>query len=171
MAEIYILSDHHFCHANILNFTDSEGNKIRNFSCLEEMHETIIERHNKIVRPEDHFFFGGDVTFKVDSTFNNIMSRLNGKKRLIVGNHDKLTNSGFMKWFDKVLLWRGFKEHGFVLSHMPLKKGHFRDGNHNAHGHTHQNIIDDPDYSNICCETRNYTPVHIEEIAAEVRKK
>lgn len=170
MAEIYVLSDHHFLHANILKFTGKDGQRIRPFQSLEEMHETIIERHNSIVRPQDHFYFGGDVTFQLGGIFQMIMARMQGHKRLILGNHDKyVKNHEFSKYFDKILLWRGFKEQGFVLSHFPLKEGHFRDGNHNAHGHTHQNIVPGP-YSNVCCEVRNYFPVHIEEIAKEVTK-
>lgn len=168
MAEIFLLSDHHLFHQNILKFKKADGSPYRDFSSLEEMHETIIERHNSVVKPEDHFYFGGDVTFRLGGAFNNIMSRLNGKKRLIVGNHDKyLTYQEFMKHFEKVMLWRGFKEQGFCFSHMPLKEGHFRDGEHNAHGHTHWNMVKGP-YSNVCCEPRNYYPVNIDEIAKEV---
>lgn len=169
MAEVFILSDHHLFHDNILKFKKEDGSQLRSFSSIEEMHETIVEKHNKIVKPEDHFYFGGDVTFKLGKEFNELMSRLNGKKRLIVGNHDRyLLQPGFMKHFEKVLLWRGFKEQGFVLSHFPLKEGHFRDGNHNAHGHTHWNLVEGP-YSNVCCERRNFEPVHIDEIACEVK--
>lgn len=170
MAEIFILSDHHLLHTNILKFTDDSGKRIRPFSSLEEMHETIIERHNSVVKPQDHIYFGGDVTFQLSGIFQMIITRMQGHKRLILGNHDKyVKNHEFAKHFDKILLWRGFKEQGFVLSHFPLKEGHFRDGNHNAHGHTHQRIVPGP-YSNVCCETRNYTPVSIDEIALEVGK-
>lgn len=170
MAEVYALSDHHLFHENIIRFTKDDGSLVRPFSSLEEMHETIIERHNSLVRPTDHFYFGGDITFRLGGAFNNVMSRLNGHKRAIVGNHDDrfLKNFEFTKHFDKILLWRGFKEHNFTLSHMPLKEGHFRDGKYNAHGHTHWNMVEGP-YINICCEPRNYFPVNIEEIAAEAR--
>lgn len=170
MAEIYMLSDHHLFHDNIVHkFKQEDGSRYRPFDSVEEMHETMIERHNAIVKANDHFYFGGDVTFKIGKEFNAIMHRLHGKKRLIVGNHDKyLTNLEFIKHFEKIMLWRGFKEQGFVLSHFPLKEGHFRDGNWNAHGHTHWNIINGP-YSNICCEVRNYYPVSVDEIAAEIR--
>ncbi len=170
MVDIWMLSDHHLFHDNILKFKKADGSPYRPFSSIEEMHETIIERHNALVKPEDHFYFGGDVTFKLGGEFQHLMSRLNGKKRLIVGNHEKyLTYKEFINKFEKIMLWRGFREQGFVLGHMPLKEGHFRDGNWNAHGHTHWNIVEGP-YRNICCEPRNYYPVHLDEIAAEVRK-
>lgn len=170
MAEVFVLSDHHFFHENILKFVDDKGKITRPFSSIEEMHETIIERHNSVVKPQDHFYFGGDVTFKLGGAFQMLMARMNGHKRLILGNHDKyIKNFEFSKHFDKILLWRGFKEQGFVLSHFPLKEGHFRDGNHNAHGHTHWKIVPGP-YSNVCCEPRAYFPVHIDEIAKEIKK-
>lgn len=169
MAEVFILSDHHLFHENVMNFKKDDGSKYRPFWSLEEMHEVIVEKHNSIVKPGDHFYFGGDVTFKLNKEFNEIMRRMNGKKRLIVGNHDRfLTNTHFTQHFEKIMLWRGFKEQGFVFSHFPLKEGHFRDGNWNAHGHTHWNMVEGP-YSNVCCEPRNYYPVHIDEIAGEIK--
>lgn len=171
MRDVFVLSDHHLFHDNIWKtFKKADGSKYRPFYSNEEMHEHIIDRHNAVVKPGDHFYFGGDVTFKLGGAFNMVMARLHGHKRLIVGNHDRwLTNREFTKHFDKIMLWRGFKEQGFVLSHFPLKEGHFRDGNWNAHGHTHWNIVPGP-YSNVCCETRDYTPVHIDELAKEVKK-
>lgn len=172
----FFISDHHFFHNNILKFVDAQGHRIRGiFPTVEEhglsaMHEYMIEKHNSVVGDNDYVYFGGDVTFQYHAAFNNLMSRLKGKKRLIVGNHDKIWNPALMQWFEKVDLWKGFKEHNFTFTHIPLMLGSLRDGAFNVHGHTHQNKLADPHYINVCVETRNYTPVSIEEIGAEIAK-
>ena len=51
-------SDYHFSHANIITYCN------RPFKTVEEMNETIIERHNERVNPEDTVFFLGDFIFK-----------------------------------------------------------------------------------------------------------
>lgn len=166
--EQWFTSDTHFFHANILKFTGANGKRIRPFGSLEEMHELMIERWNKCVRPQDYVYHLGDVTFQYHGKFNELMSRLNGHKRLIVGNHDQLKNPNLFRWFDKVDLWRGYKEHNFTLSHIPLRLDSIRNGKFNVHGHIHQNRMEDLHYVNVCVEVRDYTPVHLDTILEEI---
>ena len=89
--EKFFISDTHFFHANILKFLNKSGNKIRPFQSVEEMHEIMIERWNKNIKPTDYVYHLGDVAFGIHthrSQFNSLMHRLNGHKRLTVGNHD-----------------------------------------------------------------------------------
>lgn len=167
----WFISDTHFGHANILKFVGDDGKRIRPFDSLDDMHETIIDNWNKNVKDNDYVYHLGDVTFQYNGMFNNIMSRLKGKKRLIVGNHDKIWNPALMQWFEKVELWKGFPEANFTASHFKLLKGSQRDGEFNVHGHTHQNVDPDPFYWNSCVEVRNYAPTHIDEIEAELKKR
>lgn len=173
----WAISDHHLFHTNMLKFTREDGSRCRPFNSLEEQHEIMIERHNAVVKDQDYVYFGGDVTFQYHAGFNEVMSRLKGRKRLCIGNHDKIWNPNLMKWFEKAFLWHGFKEFNFTLSHMPLKEGSFRDGAFNVHGHTHWHPVmlrdtkaPDPRYINICVEPRNFTPVNFDTIRAEIAK-
>lgn len=166
----FAISDTHFLHANILKFVNDAGKRIRPFNSLEEMHETIIENWNSVVKPNDFVYHLGDVTFQYNGLFNNIMYRLNGSKRLVVGNHDRLKNPTLLQHFDKVELWKGFKEFNFTMTHIPLMLTSLRDGDFNVHGHTHQNKMNDPHYINVCVETRNYTPVSFDTIREEISK-
>lgn len=171
MAEIWFISDTHFFHENILKFTNKDGKRIRaKFSSIEEMHETIINNWNAAVRPNDHIYHLGDVTFKYDGPFNLLMSRLNGHKRLVIGNHDKLKNKSLLKWFDKVMLWRGFKEHNFTCSHIPLRLDTLRDGQFNVHGHTHERSLADPHYINVSVECTDYCPVHLDSLLKTINR-
>lgn len=168
--EKWFISDTHFFHNNILKFKDGNGQNIRQFNSLEDMHECIVKKWNSVISPNDYVYHLGDVTFQYHRPFNELMYALNGHKRLIVGNHDKLKQEGLLKHFDKVDLWKGFKECNFTASHLPLRRDGLRDGAFNVHGHTHQNFIDDPHYLNMCVEVRNFTPVHLDKICEEIKQ-
>jgi calcineurin-like phosphoesterase family protein len=178
--EKWFISDTHFFHANILKFVEEDKERTRreyeynpdhpNIS-VNSMHEDMIQKWNSVVGSRDYVYHLGDVTFQYNGPFNHLMSRLNGLKRLIVGNHDKIWNPALMKWFEKADLWKGFKESNFTASHMPLREGSFRDGAFNVHGHTHRHVLTDPRYINVCVETRNYTPVHLDTIVEEIKQR
>ena len=54
---IYFISDTHFYHHRILEYTN------RPFDRIEDMNETIIENWNKVVTPKDTVYHLGDVGF------------------------------------------------------------------------------------------------------------
>jgi calcineurin-like phosphoesterase family protein len=168
--EKFFISDTHFFHTNILKFTNDKDERIRPYNSLEEMHEMMVEKWNSVVKDVDYVYHLGDVTFQYHGAFNNLMSRLKGRKRLIVGNHDKIWNPALQMNFEKVDLWKGFKEFNFTASHFPLRLESLRDGAFNVHGHIHQNSMDDPHYINVSVEVRDYTPVHIDQIGQEISK-
>jgi calcineurin-like phosphoesterase family protein len=166
--EKWFISDTHFFHENILKFLDDRGKRVRPFTSLKEMHELMIERWNSSIKVNDYVYHLGDVTFRYDGAFNNLMSQLNGHKRLIVGNHDKLKNITLTKWFEKVDLWKGFKEGNFTATHFPHRLDALRDGAFNVHGHIHQRHMEDLRYINVSVEVRDYWPVHMDTILKEI---
>ena len=166
----WFISDTHFFHANILKFVDDAGKRIRPFDSLEEMHEYMIEKWNRVVKDNDYVYHLGDVTFQYHGLFNNLMHRLKGKKRLIVGNHDKIWNPALINNFEKVDLWKGFSEYNFTAVHIPLMLQSLRDGAYCVHGHVHQRSLNNPNYINVSVEVRDYTPVNIDEIGEEIKK-
>lgn len=87
----WISSDHHFGHKNIIKYTPwSRGH----LNSTEEMNEELIAKHNSLVGANDLTFFVGDFAFCSPKEAMEYMSRMNGKKILIMGNHDrKLWNS------------------------------------------------------------------------------
>ena len=170
--DIWISSDFHFNHANILNFTDSDtGNPVRpEFDDVVHMNEYMIEQHNKCVKKGDIFYTLGDVTFGDKEQFKSLWPKLQGSKRLIVGNHDDikfLSSGGFFK---KVMMWRMFPEFGLLMSHVPLHESALWRGKEhdkqmiNVHGHIHQNPSPEGPFKCMCVEQINYTPVNIEEL-------
>lgn len=95
--DTYFSSDMHFGHERILAFCD------RPYGSVEEMNEGLVDLWNQTVAPQDFVWVLGDAVMgKRDETLKYI-SRLNGTKVLIPGNHDycvsedtrALTRSGF----------------------------------------------------------------------------
>lgn len=172
MSEIWLTSDTHFNHANLLTFRDSNTGKLvrPEFSSVEEMNEVMIERWNSRVQKGDKVYHLGDVFFGDKEHFQKLWPRLNGSKRLIVGNHDDIKYLSAGGFFQKVYMWRMFSEFGLLLSHVPLhESGLYRGPNQdipmlNVHGHIHQNPSPIGPYKCVCVEQTDYYPVNIEEV-------
>lgn len=161
---IFIVSDTHWGHQNILKFTDSKtGDRIRLFESLDEMDELMIENWNKTVRDEDIVYHLGDVYF---GEGHKVLKRLKGRKRLIVGNHDNLKSPYLQNNFQKILMWRMFPEFNCVLTHVPIHESSMYKVQYNLHGHIHQQASPSERHVNCCVEVQNYTPRAIEELIA-----
>lgn len=85
----FYTSDTHFGHANIIGHCD------RPFRHVDEMDEGMIHRWNSVVGETDIVYHLGDFTFELgqEPRVRQIFERLNGRKYLILGNHD-LGNKG-----------------------------------------------------------------------------
>lgn len=169
MNEKFFISDTHFFHDNMLKFTDDAGKPVRDFKSVNDMHGYMIEKWNSVVKENDYVYHLGDVTFQYHYAFEVLMKSLKGKKRLILGNHDRIKGTKLLDFFEKVELWKGFKEYNFTAVHIPLMLSSLRDGAYCVHGHVHQNSLNNPNYINVSVEVRDYTPVHIDTIAAEIK--
>lgn len=166
---IFVISDTHFFHKNILTFTKPDGTFIRpGFESVEEMNEHIIEKWNSVVKDTDEVIHLGDVTFH-DRKISDIMYRLNGRKHLILGNHDNVTS--LQKYFVSIRSWFTLPKSTrvpIVFTHFPLHESSFKyKGNDtclNVHGHIHEKNIPDERYVNVSVEQCNYIPVALEDI-------
>jgi calcineurin-like phosphoesterase family protein len=176
---IWFASDHHFGHANLLGFAADDGTPARSgFRDVDHMNETMIANHNRVVAPDDRVYFLGDVGFR-KATLAAVLPRLNGRKRLILGNHD-YSDRGMVRFylehFQKILSWRHFTEPdcALICTHFPLHESAFL-GRYpgtcvNVHGHIHRRRIPDRRYINVCVEQIGYTPVSYDWLTAEARK-
>lgn len=80
---IWFTSDSHYFHRAVIEYCN------RPFSSVEEMNEALIVNWNHIVSPKDTIYHLGDFAFCKPDKAIEIGKRLNGKKHLIFGNHDK----------------------------------------------------------------------------------
>jgi calcineurin-like phosphoesterase family protein len=190
MSDIWFISDTHFNHANILTFKTNtpDGELIRpGFKDVDHMNEVMIENWNKVVKPGDKIYHLGDVSFGNEAKYNAVMRRLNGRKRLILGNHDNFDMSYYQSHFQKIYSWRSFGQFSkaFICCHYPLHTQSFQYRKSGpgwcVHGHIHEKLVrkenkdgtilaaPDPRYINVCVEQRNYTPIHLDELLKEMK--
>jgi calcineurin-like phosphoesterase family protein len=79
----WFTADLHLGHANIIRYCD------RPFASAEEMDEGLIERWNDVVADADTVWVLGDVALgRIDHSLS-LVGRLNGRKVLVAGNHDR----------------------------------------------------------------------------------
>lgn len=166
MTDIFFISDTHFFHDNIIQYCG------RPFANSELMNECLMDNWNEVVKPGDKVYHLGDVTMGGDAETHDLLKRLNGKKRLILGNHDNPKMPSIANNFEKILLWNGFWSDGkgFTTSHIPLYLESLRDGKVNVHGHIHNAERADPHYINVCVEHIGYTPIHMDVIIERIKK-
>jgi calcineurin-like phosphoesterase family protein len=172
----FVISDTHFGHTNSWEkFKLADGSPLRPFSSTEEMDETMIDRWNAKVKPGDTVYHLGDVVIKKSSL--KLVSRLNGRKILIRGNHDIFKDDEYRDvGFEQLLGVRVFVDQ-FILSHIPLHPECVTDRfKVNVHGHLHANEImhmQQPDSRYLCVsvEHTNYEPLHFDEVEARIQKR
>ena len=164
--DIWVISDTHWQHYNMIHKFNT-----RPFSTVEEMDEALMDNWNSVVKPGDKVYHLGDVTFgNKENYIKNIHKKLNGKKRLIVGNHDDV--KFLAPHFEKVMLWRMFPDWGLLMTHVPVHPSTLGENRFtgkqmiNVHGHIHQNPSPPGPYKCVCVEQphMNYTPINIEEL-------
>lgn len=163
MANTYFAADHHFFHSKILTFTKHDGSKLRNFSSVDEMNYCIVDRHNSVVGPNDTVYFLGDVTLSQKEADLIPLSRMNGNKVLILGNHDIMPLEVYMRYFKKVKAIHALSD--MVLTHIPIHPNSLSRWGNNVHGHLHSSSINDPRYVCVSMEQLDqYTPISLDKL-------
>lgn len=177
--EHYVTSDSHFGHFNIIKY----GN--RPFNNVDEMDEYLIEAWNKVVHPQDHIRHLGDITMArggkpIQERFIRLIKRLNGHKRLILGNHDHFPPKTYIEaGFEKIQGTGQWTGDGIIYSHYPIHESNFGRAQACVHGHIHQNNSPKPFtneggfrkyYVNVSVEVTEYRPLHLDEVKERINK-
>ena len=170
---IYYISDLHLGHSGIINLCN------RPFTNVEEMDETIIDNWNKKVKQCDTVYIVGDFIWQ-DSKPEKYLERLNGKKILVVGNHDKWAKKEqYARYFERITQYEevSLNGHQITLCHYPMiewknsrKKGTNRLG-YLIYGHIHNNIYPEykilfelPNALNAGADINGFVPVSFDEL-------
>lgn len=167
---LFVVSDTHFGHVNILGFMDKHGKLFRGelFKDVDHMNEIMVDNWNKVVKPHDHVLHLGDVHFGSKEKADLVLSRLNGRKDLILGNHDDGKSWVIQKHFHSIELWNKHKSLNgkrLLFSHVPVHESVFpKDVEHNFHGHIHEKANPTDVHTNLGVEKTGYAPVPFEEI-------
>lgn len=187
MTDTWFIGDLHLGHKNIITFDDNNGKKIRPFKTLEEHDETLIDNINKLVNPKDRLYMLGDVV--INRKALPMLSRINGRKKLIKGNHDIFKLKDYTPYFEDISAYRIYKDAGIICSHIPVHTSQleFR-FKLNVHGHTHSNNVqktvtaysgigecddevDDTRYLNICPEHTDFKPVNFDWLVKTLKER
>lgn len=79
----YFYSDPHFGHRKIIEYCD------RPFKDLAHMNQEMVDRYNYVVGYNELVLWVGDCFFLSLEKSQKMLSRLNGRKALVIGNHDR----------------------------------------------------------------------------------
>lgn len=181
---LWYASDHHFGHENIIQFCN------RPFKNAAEMDEVLITNHNALVQPEDHVWFLGDLTMARGSLKSgqakwliSLIKRMNGHKRLILGNHDLFPTKVYLEaGFEKIKA--SHRHDNILFTHIPIHPASLSNVRACVHGHIHNNqstefkpilkldkktqVVSWTPYINISVEVTDYKPVDLDWVKAKI---
>ena len=166
---IYLVSDTHFYHKNIIEYCQ------RPFRDIMEMNRTLIANWNSVVSSDHkvyhlgdfamaHFIEGQKESYKQAyiRTCQDLLAQLNGHKTLILGNHVAKANVSRECGWDTVE--RQVVLNGFLMTHKPCDpQGYLA----NIHGHVHDKLPfyrweQGGWYFNISVDRTEYRPISLE---------
>lgn len=171
----WVVSDTHFGHENIKGYCHRPA----------DVEQIMMEEWARAVPPEDTLLHLGDLCWKGNAWFKNMIARhLTGQKYLILGNHDKGRPSFYRNCGFTVIKPFSIAHNGITVSfsHYPLpgsrvhrdweptpKMPASRERIH-IHGHIHNNGYGDKDgpfipyrrnQVNVSAEMMKYKPVNL----------
>lgn len=140
---IWLTSDTHFNHANILKYCN------RPWDDIESHDADLIANWNNTVGPDDDVYHLGDFGFAKPEVLAGILKQLHGRIHHIQGNHDRsMTGPVF-----KHLIWQKFyyelkveddemeTTQKLILCHYPFARWNYQfHGSIHLHGHTHHTL-------------------------------
>lgn len=177
MSNVFFTSDTHFGHANIIKYCD------RPFSSVEEMNYELIKRWNEKVQPGDIIYHLGDFGFLPDEdAFARIITRLNGNKVLIFGNHDKKIREseklqgmfGSTHELLEVTHKVDDTKVKIILCHYAMRVWNVSHGGSiHLYGHSHGTLTDDPNSlsMDVGVDTNKFYPYSLDEVMVRMTKK
>lgn len=158
MSKKWYTADWHLFHTRLMvKYCD------RPFKSLDEMHAALVYGVNSVVAKNDELYILGDVCLDTckprravcsDLSVFDIIKRMNGRKHLIVGNHDP-SNLVKSRIWETVSQYKEIKDNGqrVVLFHYPILSWNKRaKGSVHLHGHCHgtlRNVSGDDHHSEV----------------------
>jgi calcineurin-like phosphoesterase family protein len=186
MPSVFLVSDTHFGHTGVCRFTRNDGvTKLRPWDSAEEMDEDMVKAWNERVKPTDKVYHLGDVV--INRKALKILSRLNGDKVLIRGNHDIFRDDEYRQYFRELRAYHVMN--GLILSHIPVHEASLGRFGCNIHGHLHANRVMkargvdartgeilysdeiDPRYWCACVEQTDFAPILFEDALKRIAEQ
>ncbi len=156
----FVISDHHFDHENIIEYTD------RSFLDVDDMNDVMQQRWSEVVGEDDVVLYGGDLSFEPKSVILDRVASLPGSLLLVTGNHDgklKPESVPFPAVESTIVQYDGYR---FWYTHRPdTVPDWWTEWVLHGHVHTDAPFIDyDAKRVNVSVEAVQYTPVPLPQI-------
>ena len=162
---IFFTSDQHYGNNMIIEYCN------RPYKNSSIMDKDLIKKHNSKITNEDTVYIIGDLTFHKREFAEKIISKLNGQKHLIMGNHDILKpftylELGILSVHTSLEI---FTEKGnFILVHDPAISQIDRSKTFLC-GHVHDLFLRQKNCINIGVDVWNMYPVSLEQISLVIK--
>ncbi|WP_262265463.1 metallophosphoesterase [Microvirga yunnanensis] len=163
---MFFTADSHFGHANLCGKLQNS----RPFSSIDEHDEVLVAKWNETVGPDDEVWHLGDFSHRCHpKRMGEIFRRLNGRKRLVVGNHDNGAT--------RALGWASVHEmlrfspggHQMFACHYPVRSwpGMNRGAIH-LYGHVHGSLAGLGRSMDVGVDAHAWAPVSLDEVLARM---
>lgn len=175
--KLFFTSDTHFCHENIIKFCN------RPFENVTEMNQALVDNWNNTVPKDATVFHLGDFALNASTkSVQHILNSLNGKKYLVIGNHEKAALS---KEFLRNM-WEGIydiveiyvededipnKKQHILMCHYPMLVWNAsHKGSWNLFGHVHGGLSNKgiikhgPAQIDVGVDCHDYKPISYEKV-------
>ncbi|WP_181700372.1 metallophosphoesterase family protein [Chthonobacter albigriseus] len=165
---VYFTSDTHFGDPRVLRIDR------RPFPDLASHDAALIEAWNETVGPDDEVWHLGDFCLaKPAERASTLLSRLNGRKHLIIGNNDGPSTLENPAWAS-VGHYRELELDGthLVLCHYPFRTwNHMGKGWIDLHGHSHGKLKPMPRQFDVGVDVFGFRPVPLPAILSSRTRK
>ena len=167
----FLIADLHFGHENIIKYES------RPFLNAEEMNNKLIQLWNSTVGKDDLVYVLGDFTLsrRMD-VIKNLVGLLNGRKILIMGNHDTRKPKDYIEaGFEMATRKPMMVEPGVILMHEPFNDVSLIAPNYIyffGHVHARKTLMDDfPNCMCVSIERIDYRPIDLDKCIGELKRK
>ena len=157
----FAISDEHYYHQGMIDHCG------RNFADFMDMNNFMVTKNNVRVKKADEVYHIGDFMWGTDyQQLQTIMSRLNGRHHLILGNHDHFKpfdyiEAGFITvhtalWVEEMVMVHDPSVYTFCKNELGIL----------VHGHLHDlyQLIPGRPVINVSVEMTGYEPISFEQI-------
>ena len=167
MGNVFFTSDLHLGHTRMLGFRRDVHKDV--FPTQDHLNQHMVDQWNSVVKSKrDLVWVLGDVAMQNMDDLS-FLHQMNGKKKLIMGNHDTEKVSRYLKYFESV--HAVVKKYGFVMTHVPVHPQElvYRTWKVNVHGHVHheEKLLGHPYYC-VNVDVRDFKPVSLNDLRKEI---
>lgn len=169
----FLTADTHFNHPLMLTACN------RPYGNVYEMNEALIQNWNSVVNPQDTVWHLGDFAMKSNAReIAEFFYALNGRKHLIIGNHDVMKDGTLMPELER-LDWVSIS-HAAEIKHdgQRIMLSHYAGytwnaehrGAYQAFGHSHGDLLGMPGSVDVGVDNQNLKPIAVEEFVRQAEE-